>query len=360
MNKAKIYPILQALLAALLFGLSTPLSKLLLGQIEPIPLAAFLYIGSGTGLLLLKALQYIAGNRTKNEAPLSVRDIPWLSGAILFGGIIAPIVLMLSLKKTPASTAALLLNFEGAGTAIIAYFLFKESIGKRVWIAIGCVTTASILLSYDFSNQWGFSLGALGIICACFCWGIDNNFTRNISLKDPISIVLIKGFGAGFFSLFLSLMLKDPLPDFKTMLIAMLLGFFSYGISIVLYVLALRSLGSSRTSVFFGTAPFIGAALSFIICHDALNIMMIISLPIMVGGAILLLREDHVHKHIHQPIVHEHRHNHFDGHHNHTHLPGEIPSNGYHSHMHTHEFMEHEHPHNPDMHHRHSHINGSV
>lgn len=355
MNKAKIYPAMQAILAALLFGISAPLAKVLLGNIEPIPLAAFLYLGSGIGLFLYQSIRHFASKQNIAEASLSKKDFPWLLGAIIFGGIIAPIILMISLQKTPASTASLLLNFESVATTFIAFIIFKENIGKRVGLAVGLITLSSILLSWDFSNQWGLSIGALGVIFACICWGIDNNFTRNISAKNPFSIVKIKGIGAGLFSLFLSFLLKNPMPDLKIILGAMLLGFFSYGLSIVLFVLAMRDLGSARTSAFFGTAPFIGAILSFLIYNSLPNVMFIIALPIMILGTILLFKDEHGHNHLHEPTKHEHKHAHNDGHHNHIHENMNISSGTYHSHIHEHEALEHTHQHMPDIHHRHNH-----
>lgn len=351
----KIYPMLQALLAALLFGASAPIAKIFLGEVAPIPLAAFLYLGSGSGLLIYQLILRLLNKNVSNEAPLAISDIPWLTGAVIFGGVIAPIVLMYSLKITPASTASLLLNFEGIATTLLAAIFFKEGIGKRILIAIICITLSSILLSWDFNNQWGISLGALGIICACFCWGIDNNFTRNISAKNPYNIVIIKGFGAGLFSLILGIFIGTSIPNVIIVIKIMILGCFSYGISIVLFVLAMRNLGSARTSAFFGTSPFIGAALSFILLRDMPNKMFIFSVPIMLIGTILLLKEDHNHKHVHQHIIHEHRHFHGDNHHDHTHESGDVPSNGYHSHIHEHNNFEHEHTHTPDIHHRHSH-----
>ncbi|MBL4934794.1 DMT family transporter [Clostridium sp. YIM B02515] len=355
MNKVKIFPIMQAVLAALLFGASAPLAKMLLGHIEPVPLASFLYLGSGIGLMVYQIIINFTSKEGKGEAPLSKKDFPWLFGAVVFGGVIAPIILMSSLKITPASTAALLLNFEGVSTTLIALLFFKESLGKRVWIAISCITIASVLLSWDFSNQWGVSLGALGVVGACVCWGIDNNFTRNISAKNPYTIVIIKGFAAGTFSLILALILKQQIPDIKVVLSAMILGFFSYGLSIVLFVLAMRNLGSARTSAFFGTSPFIGAILAFILNQDISSPMLIAALPVMLLGTFFLLKEDHGHSHRHEHLIHEHRHSHNDSHHNHTHLPGQVPPNGYHSHVHEHEELQHEHPHAPDIHHRHPH-----
>ncbi len=355
MNKAHIYPAIQAVLAAVLFGISTPLAKVLLGNTEPVTLAAFLYLGSGIGLALFEAFKQVGKKPVKSEAPLTGKDIPWLIGAIAFGGILAPIISMVSLNRTPASTASLLLNFEGVATALIALLVFKENIGKRVGIAIALITLSSIILSWDFSKSWGVSLGALGVILACICWGIDNNLTRNISSKSPYTIVAFKGIGAGGFSLCLSLALGNTFPDLKIALLAMLLGFFSYGLSIVLFVLAMRNLGSARTSAYFGAAPFIGALLSFIIYKSLPGAMFIIALPLMITGAILLLKDTHEHPHKHEPVRHEHMHTHDDGHHHHPHE--EIPDFMHisHSHMHEHAALTHTHPHTPDINHRHSH-----
>ncbi|MCT8977455.1 EamA family transporter [Clostridium sp. CX1] len=347
--------VIQILLAAALFGSSAPISKLLLGKIEPIPMAAFLYIGSGLGIFIFKQIEGVLNKRSEQEAPLRKKDIPWLLGAVSFGGVFAPIILMNSLQSTPASTASLLLNFEGVATTLIAAALFKESIGKRIWTAILIITLSSIVLSWDFSNQWGISPGSLGIVAACFCWGMDNNFTGKISLKNPFSIVTIKGFSAGIFSLFLALLLKNPMPSFKTILLAMILGCFSYGFSIVLFVLALRGLGSARTSAFFATAPFIGTILSFIVFKENIEYNFIIGFSIMILGTILLLKESHIHEHFHSFETHEHRHCHSDEHHNHSHPMEELNRSKWHSHVHTHNEISHCHEHTPDVHHRHEH-----
>lgn len=352
MNSSKYLSILQALIVALLFGLTAPMTKLLLGDIQPLPLAAFLYLGSGIGLVILRAFQRLGKNHTSAEAGIKKEDIKWLAGAVIAGGIIAPIILMFSLNVTPATTASLLTNFESVATTLIAVLIFKEAIGKRIWFAVASVTAASILLSWNPGGELGFSIGALGILGACALWGLDNNLTRNISAKDPLSIVSIKGFGAGLFSLLLAIILKNPLPDFKTILGLMVLGFIFYGLSIVLLVLAMRSLGASRASAFLGISPFVGVLVSFLLFRELPNTMFYISLPIMVIGAILLLSEEHNHMHKHEPITHEHRHNHTDGHHNHKH---EGNMNIVHSHIHTHDAMEHSHPHTPDIHHRHRH-----
>lgn len=351
----RIPSVIQAILAAVLFGASTPVAKLLLGKIEPILLASFLYVGSGLSLMLFKGLRRVIGQSASIEAQVSKSDVPWLIGAIFAGGVAAPILLMFGLRDTPAATTSLLLNFEGMATALIAAFVFKEALGRRIWLAIACITTASVLLSWDTGGEWGFSVGAVGVLGACVLWGMDNNFTRNISAKDPLTIVAIKGSSAGAFSLIVALVLRNPLPDIGIALGAMLLGSICYGLSIVLFILAMRGLGAARTSALYGTAPFAGVVLSFLIFRDTPDVLFVISLPLMIVGAILLLGERHSHLHVHTAVRHEHRHRHDDGHHTHEHAEGEIRPGRFHSHLHKHEVIAHVHPHTPDIHHRHSH-----
>jgi len=215
------------------------------------------------------------------------------------------------------------------------------------------------LLSWNSTGGWGFSIGSLGVLLACILWGLDNNLTRNISAKDPVVIVMIKGIGAGSFSLILSICLHNSFPGITVIIGAMLLGFFSYGISIVLFIKAMRALGASRTSAFYSAAPFLGALFSFVLIHEVPNILFYISLPIMIIGTILLIGEKHDHKHLHALVEHEHRHTHDDGHHTvdeqyHVHAPSVDPALD-HSHLHIHEETEHSHPHTPDIHHRHLH-----
>ena len=352
MKHKNFLPIIQALLAALLFGASAPLAKLLLGEIDPILLAAFLYLGSGIGLSGIKIFQRLNRSRQDDEAQIKKSDLPWLAGAILAGGVLAPIILLFSLQSTPAATASLLLNFEGVATTLIAVFVFKEAISRRVWWAIVLITLASIFLSLNLNGSWGISIGALGIVTACFLWGIDNNFTRNISAKDPLVIVTIKGFAAGSFSLFLALMLGNKIPATAIILGAMLLGSLSYGVSIVLFIRAMRGLGAARTSAFFGTAPLAGMILSFILFREFPDWLFIAALPLMVVGALFLVGERHIHPHHHEKIIHDHAHTHEDGHHQHDH---EGENEQKHSHVHQHEAVTHEHDHLPDLHHRHEH-----
>ena len=353
-NNNQIKPIIQALLAAALFGASAPLSKLLLGGTDPITLAGFLYLGSGFGAGLMMLLERISPKGPVSEAKITRTDLPWLLGAIIAGGIAAPIILLVGLQTTPATTASLLLNFETAATAILAVLFFKESMGKRITWAIILITFASILLSW-IGGAWGFSLGALAILGACIFWGLDNNFTRNVSAKDPLFIVFTKGVLAGLFSLILAFLLGRPLPEFRGILFAMLLGFISYGLSIRLCILSMRSLGAIRTYALFGTAPFAGAILSFFLLKDAPNTSFWFAVPIMLAGALLMVSEKHEHHHGHPILSHTHAHSHADAHHDHEPYPDSRARSTSHSHFHEHTECEHSHPHTPDMHHRHVH-----
>lgn len=342
--RANLGFILQALLAALFFGASAPISKLLLGDVPPVLMAAFLYLGSGTGISIVNLTQRLTGNQ--KEAGIRRPDIIWLAGAIISGGILAPIILMISLKNTPASTASLLLNFEGVGTTVIALIFFRESISRRALAAIFVITLASIFLSTNFKGGLGFSIGALGVLLACFLWSVDNNFTRNISAKDPLTIVAWKGLVAGTFSMFLGLVLGQQLPTLVSILDILLLGFISYGLSTMLFIYSMRGLGAARTSALYGTAPLAGMVLSILIFKDLITLMLALAAILMIVGTYLLANEEHAHFHIHMPVVHEHRHSH-DEFHEH-----DVAAMA-HSHEHEHPRTEHEHGHMPDIHHRH-------
>jgi drug/metabolite transporter (DMT)-like permease len=256
---------------------------------------------------------------------------------------------MVSLQITPASTASLLLNFEGVATTVIAMLVFKEAIGRRAWTAISIVTAASILLSTNFGSGWGMSVGAFGVVLACMLWGVDNNFTRNISGKDPLAIVSWKGLVAGTFSFFLALFLGNPFPSAKTILGTLLLGFVSYGLSTMLFIRSMRGLGAARTSALYGTAPLAGVLLSIVIFGEFPSFLFVIAAILMIGGALLLINEQHEHSHVHTALFHEHSHRHDDSAHRHDDLAG------IHSHEHEHPAEEHAHDHLPDIHHRHGH-----
>jgi drug/metabolite transporter (DMT)-like permease len=367
-DRQNLTPFLQALAAAALFGVSAPFAKLFLGEVEPVVLAAFLYLGSGLGLLLLKGIQRLEGTSPSTsstalsrsgqavlpETPIGKEDIPWLAGAILAGGIAAPIVLLFSLRETAAATASLLLNFEGVATTLIAALAFREAVTRRAWIAILAITTATMLLSYAPGSSWGFSLSALGILLACVLWGLDNNFTRNISAKDPLTIVIVKGFGAGLFSLLLAIVLGNALPNWATILGALLLGSLSYGLSITLFIRAMRHLGAARTSALFGTAPLAGVAVSLLLFNETPGLLFLLALPLTMIGAIFLVNEEHLHYHAHAATFHAHWHRHDDAHHAHGHA-GEEAGQVAHAHPHHHEPLAHEHHHLPDITHRHTH-----
>ncbi len=350
-------PVAQALLAAALFGAGVPFVKLLVAEIDPVPMAALLYLGSGAGgaVVLLGRRLGAGTDAHASHAPLARSDLPWLGGAVLSGGVAAPIVLLAGLRSTPSATASLLLNFETVATVLLAALLFREAVGRRVWAAAALVVAAGVFLSWKPEDTWGVSAGALGIMAACALWGLDNNLTRKVSAKDPMAIVAIKGLAAGLFSLVLALSLGVPIPTGPLAGEVMLLGFASYGLSIALFVGALRDLGAARTGALFGTAPFFGAAISFVVAPGLPGTAFLVSAALMAAGAVLLFGEAHEHEHHHHALAHDHRHAHDDGHHDHEHAPGEVSPGGYHAHAHRHEATSHAHPHAPDLHHGHDH-----
>lgn len=358
----RIIPILQALAAAVLFGLSAPFSKLLLKDVTPVIMAGLLYLGSGMGaaaVYLLRSLVMKASRQSGDqEARLQRKDLPWLAGSVLAGGVIGPVLLLIGLQKTAASSASLLLNFETVATTLIAVIVFREAVDRRMWWSMALIVSAGLLLSVDMNGQWGLSLGALLVAAACLMWGIDNNLTRQISQKDPVMIVLLKGVVAGLFSLLLGFLLTPGLrPGWLTVFYALLLGSLSYGASIGLFIRALRGLGAARTGMLFAAAPFAGAALSFLILREPVTIQFLIALPLMVVGVILLILEKHAHEHSHDTVEHEHQHEHSDPHHEHPHPYeplAEVLASA-HSHPHRHVPLDHSHSHAPDVHHRHGH-----
>ena len=346
-------PFLFIIISASLFGISTPFAKLLVKEIPPVALAGFLYLGVFLGLSLY-ALGRKAriSDQSKKAASLEKKDLPWLVGSILAGGIIAPISMLLGLSLVSGFSASLLLNMEGIATAIIAVFIFKENAGKRLWLSLVCMTIAGIFLTWD-PNQDKFNpAGPLLILLAMICWGIDNNLTRHISEKDPVQIARIKGFVAGSISLLLALTLGMKMSLDFSIAFALLLGALSYGISLVFFIKALEGLGSSRSGAFFSFAPFIGAIASLIILREWIGWVMFPASGFMIIGVWLIISERHSHSHLHTAITHTHSHKHGDMHHLHEH-------NGTfsepHSHEHTHPEVSHIHVHWPDTHHRHKH-----
>ena len=341
-----------ALASAALFGASTPLAKLLLsGGVDPWLLAGLLYLGSGIGLGLVHVGRGLLGVSAP-EAPLRRVDLPWLGLVILFGGVVGPVLLMLGLAHTAASSAALLLNLEGLATMAIAWVVFKENVDRHLLIGAAAILGGALILSWG-GGLAGLGLGALAITGACVAWGVDNNLTRKLSSADPVQIAAIKGLVAGAVNLALAFGRGARLPDLASAADAGVVGFFGYGVSLVLFVLALRHLGTARTGAYFSTAPFLGAALALLLFHEPVTLQLIGAAMLMTIGVYLHLSERHEHDHAHELMDHEHHHIH-DAHHQHVHRAGD-PIGESHTHRHQHTSLRHKHPHYPDLHHRHGH-----
>jgi len=342
----------MALASAALFGASTPLAKLLLGDgVDPWLLAGLLYLGSGLGLGTVHLLRGAFGIPA-SEAPLRRGDVPWLMLVVLTGGVVGPLLLMLGLSRTPASSAALLLNVEGLATMAIAWIVFKENVDRRLLLGALAILAGAVLLSWQ-GGPAGVGLGALAIIGACVAWGIDNNLTRKLSSADPVQIAAIKGLVAGTVNLGLALTRGAALPAPPILAGAGVVGFFGYGVSLVLFVLALRHLGTARTGAYFSTAPFLGTVLALMLFQEPVTIQLLAAALLMAIGLYLHLAERHEHEHAHETLDHEHRHVH-DEHHQHEHGRN-VPAGESHTHPHRHTPMVHRHPHFPDLHHRHGH-----
>jgi len=351
--EARTQGVTAAMVAAALFGASTPFSKLLLGQINPLLLAGLLYLGSGVGLALWIGFQRLILKAQSQEARLQSKDFPWLAAAILAGGVVSPILLMQGLAVTAASSASLLLNLEGVLTALLAWFVFKENFDRRIILGMAAILLGGVLLSWQSRPELGLPWGALGIVGACLGWAVDNNLTRKVSAADPAQVAAIKGLVAGTTNVGLAFSIGAKLPSISGLGAAVLLGFLSYGVSLTCFVLALRHIGTARTGAYFSTAPFIGAVLSLVWLHDPASLLFWIAGCLMIFGVWLHLTERHEHLHQHEPLTHEHLHTH-DEHHQHVHVPTDPPGEP-HSHVHQHQELVHAHPHYPDLHHRHGH-----
>lgn len=345
--------ILSALGAAALFGASTPLAKLLVGAVPPVLLAGLLYLGSGSGLLAWFLLRRLRTDRSAREAALTRRDVPWLAGAILSGGVIGPLLLMLGLAHTPAASTSLLLNLEGVFTALLAWFVFRENFDRRIALGMAAIVAGGVLLSWPDETGGNASLWALAVIGASLAWAIDNNLTRKIAAGDPVQIAGLKGLVAGIVNTGIAFALGHSLPDAATVAAAGIVGVLGYGVSLALFVVALRHLGSARTGAYSSTAPFIGATLSLVLLHETPGTIFWGAAGLMAAGVWLHLTERHAHRHEHETLAHTHRHVH-DAHHHHAHdfaWDGAEP----HTHFHEHAPLVHSHPHYPDIHHRHRH-----
>jgi drug/metabolite transporter (DMT)-like permease len=338
-----------ALTSAALFGLSTPLAKILLGDLSPWSLASLLYLGSGLGLGLSILLR---PSNQHNEAKLVRKDIPWLAGTVLFGGVLGPILLLLGLSTTDSASASLLLNLEAVFTLLLAWIVFREHVDIKLPAGAAAIVLGALLLSW----QGGFgqaSVGMLLISLACLSWAVDNNLTRKISAVDPFVLTSVKGIVAGTVNAALAYAMGATLPAWPIIGSAMLLGFVSYGLGLVLFIIALRHLGTARTGAYYGTAPFMGALGATVLLATPMTPILVISGLLMAFGAWLHLSEQHVHDHDHAILDHDHKHTH-DEHHQHDHGPDQSTHEP-HSHTHHHGKLEYGHAHWPDLHHRHGH-----
>ncbi|RON08911.1 EamA family transporter [Pseudomonas brassicacearum] len=342
--------IFYALSAAALFGASTPLAKLLGVDVSPVLLAGLLYLGSGVGLTIVRFFR----DRGWQATGLTAGEWPWLIGAIAFGGVLGPVALMFGLTLTSGATASLMLNLESVLTALLAWLVFKENADRRIVAGMLAITVGGVILAWPQgpaqAQGW---IGPLAVALACACWAIDNNLTRKISASDALFIAGIKGLVAGAVNCTLALLLGAKLPNIATLAPTLLVGFLGYGISLVLFVLALRGLGTARTGAYFSTAPFLGAAIAIVLLGEPVSVTFWIAAMLMGIGVWIHLRENHAHEHQHDPLSHDHRHIH-DEHHQHEHdfeWDGSEP----HSHYHQHAQIRHSHPHFPDIHHRHKH-----
>ena len=339
-----------ALISAGLFGASTPLAKLLLGAIDSWMMAGVLYLGAGAGLAAVHLCR-AALRLPAVEAPLRRSDVLWLALVILAGGVLGPLLLMFGLARTDGASASLLLNLEGVATMAIAWIAFRENVDTRLLLGALAILAGAALLSWQ--GRATLDVGAALIAGACLCWGVDNNLTRKLSSADPVQIAMLKGLIAGTINLVIALGHGAAFPSDAAIAAAAVVGFFGYGVSFALFVLALRHLGTARTGAFFSLAPFVGAVLSIALIGEAITFQLVIAGLLMALGLWLHLSEQHEHEHAHEALEHEHRHRH-DAHHQHAH-DADTPSGEPHSHWHRHAPMVHRHPHYPDIHHRHGH-----
>jgi drug/metabolite transporter (DMT)-like permease len=343
--------IAAALAAALLFGASTPFAKALTESVSPILLAGLLYLGSGIGLLVART----ARDRGFGAPHLPAGEWRWLAGAIASGGVAGPVLLMVGLARTPAADASLMLNLEAVLTAVLAWLVFGENAGRRVVLGMGLIVAGGVVLAWPEggSGRAGNTLGAIAVAGACLCWALDNNLTRNVSGSDALFVAGAKGLVAGATNLVLALGLGARLPAWSFVASAMALGLVGYGVSLVLFIVALRGLGAARSGAYFSTAPFIGAVIAIAGWGETASTGFWLAAVLMATGVWLHLTERHEHEHAHPALTHVHLHRH-DAHHRHPHDAG-WDGREPHSHEHRHEPTIHRHPHYPDAHHRHGH-----
>ena len=345
-NDTRRSGVIAALAAALLFGAGTPLAKLLLHTVSPWLLAGLLYLGSGLGLALYRRLSHAP------SVSLTQSDRGWFAAAVLAGGVVAPILLMVGLMRMPATNASLLLNAEGVLTTLLAWFAFRENFDRRIALGMLALLAGALVLSWPGQAHFAGLWPTLAVLGACLAWGIDNNLTRKVALTDATWIASMKGLVAGPVNLLLAFALGAHLPSWPGIVGAMAVGLFAYGVSLVLFIVGLRHLGTARTGAYFSIAPFFGAALALLM-GEPVTAPLLIAAALMLIGLVLHLTERHRHPHRHHAQEHEHEHVH-DEHHQHGHdVP--VPPGTRHRHWHRHAPLLHEHAHYPDMHHRHDH-----
>ncbi len=337
-------PAIWCLLAAALFGASTPIARALLDGIGPLTLAGLFYLGAALGTAPW-ALRGHAGEARRREDGLR------LAGAVLFGGIVGPVLVLLGLRMAPAASVALWLNLEAPATALLGWAFFREHVDRRTWIAAALVWGASVVLAAPAG--FGGGLAALLVLGGCFAWGLDNNLTSVIAGYTPAQTTFVKGLAAGSVNLLLGALFEGVRPAGPAIFLALGVGVFAYGASIVLYVAGAQQLGATRAQMIFATAPFWGVALAWVGLGEAVLPAQVLAVVGMVGALALLFTERHRHAHTHESLQHTHWHRHDDGHHDHPH-PGR-PRWGWHIHAHVHAPTTHTHPHRPDLHHRHEH-----
>ena len=345
--------VMVALGSAVLFGMSTPLTKILVSTVPPLLLAGLLYAGAGLGLLAALISRHLLVPRKSSVSLPRREEWLWLAGAIFFGGVAGPVALTYGLVTSAASTASLLLNLEAVFTALLAWFLFRENFDRRVVLGMLSIVAGGAVLVWTPGTHGDAWFGLVLIAVACLCWAIDNNLTRKVSASDAMVIASLKGLVAGAVNLGLGLLVGQALPSVGAVSLAMAVGFLGYGVSLVLFVLALRHLGAARTGAYFSVAPFFGAALAVLLQGDGVTFQLIAAGLLMAGGVWLHVTEHHGHRHAHPRQEHIHAHSH-DEHHRHAHdfaWDGREP----HTHPHVHTPLVHAHAHYPDVHHRHPH-----
>lgn len=343
-----MYPVLLAILSAMLFGASTPVGKVLLASLPPFQLAGCLYLGAALGLV---PAVFFTPDGAKAFAPMDKLNLRRLAGAVGLGGVAGPVLLLMGLQRSSAASVAMWLNLELVATALLGYLVFRDHLGRGGWIGVAGTILASMLLSWQ-----GGAVGLIALLLvagACICWGADNHLTALIDGITPQQSTFWKGITAGGINLSIGLIVEPYGAKLVTVIAAMVLGAFAYGMSIVLYIKAAQTMGATRSQMIFSSAPFFGAALAVPILGETISMVQAVSALILIVSLVVLFRDQHAHTHVHVPTRHRHDHNHKDAHHDHGHV--EDPPSANHEHDHSHGRVQHAHPHWPDIHHRHDH-----